>query len=187
MTGHHVQPEIAPMPSQVGRISESVGYQLHVAAPDVSTAVTSIGGWIFDQARAGWTVSVLVPDCLDERPLRILGADVIDLDVATAMHDAEPDRFSLAIAADLLNCDNRFGGMLDRRLNDAPTVHAVWGETCPKHMAGELEVVEHFLSSAARVFKEHALRAACAEPTVDPTERLFSRVLPRYANVRHSR
>jgi hypothetical protein len=168
------------------RISGGLGYQLHVAAPDVASAVQSIGGWIFDQARAGWTVSILVLDCPDERPLRILGADILELDGAIAMHAAQPDTFSLAVAAELYNGDKRFRHMVDRGLKDKHTMSSVWGQTCPTHLADQLDAVTHTLSGAACAFKAHALRAAHANPKVGPTETLFSDAVTSYATVRHS-
>ncbi|WP_343575423.1 hypothetical protein [Mycobacterium sp.] len=48
-------------------------YRLDVVAADVADVVTFAGGWLFDRAMAGWDVTVLVADHVDERPLRILG------------------------------------------------------------------------------------------------------------------
>ncbi len=36
-------------------------------------AVRSAGGWLCDRVRAGWNVTVTVPDGADVRPLTILG------------------------------------------------------------------------------------------------------------------
>lgn len=151
-------------------------YQLHVAASNVSSVVEYIGGWIFDQTRVGWTVSVLVPGNADDRPLRILGADLVDFDIGLAIHAAEPDLFSLAVSADLYDSNPRLRKLLDRRLRRGRPISAVWAHGEPRRAFGDLGIVEHSLSSAARVFKAHALQAAHSEPKVNQTERLFGAI-----------
>src|ERR1700749_2864333 len=42
-------------------------------APTVADAIESAGGWLFDQALAGWDVTVIMAEQADCRPLRILG------------------------------------------------------------------------------------------------------------------
>ena len=58
-------------------------YRLDVVAADVADVVKFAGGWLFDRAMAGWDVTVLVADHPDERPLQILGAQIVDLEVRT--------------------------------------------------------------------------------------------------------
>ena len=62
-------------------------YRLDVVASSVVDVVRFAGGWLFDRAMAGWDVSVLLTDLADQpdgRPLQILGAQVVDLEVALA-------------------------------------------------------------------------------------------------------
>ena len=59
-------------------------YRLDVVAADVADVVKFAGGWLFDRAMAGWDVTVLVADHPDERPLQILGVQIVDLEYALA-------------------------------------------------------------------------------------------------------
>ncbi|MDT5253792.1 MAG: hypothetical protein QOH07_2746, partial [Mycobacterium sp.] len=58
-------------------------YHFQVVAANVTDAVMSIGGLIFDRAMAGWDVSVVVDADtargIDDRPIRILGGKVTSL------------------------------------------------------------------------------------------------------------
>ncbi|MGA8547342.1 MAG: hypothetical protein WB785_19075, partial [Mycobacterium sp.] len=59
-------------------------YRLDVVAANVADVVRFAGGWLFDRAMAGWDVTVLLVDHPDERPLQILGAQILDLEYALA-------------------------------------------------------------------------------------------------------
>ncbi|MBV9351060.1 MAG: hypothetical protein JOZ23_05930, partial [Mycobacterium sp.] len=59
-------------------------YRLDVVAADVIDVVKFAGGWLFDRAMAGWDVTVLVADHPDDRPLKVLGAQTLDLEFALA-------------------------------------------------------------------------------------------------------
>src|SRR5215469_5085660 len=50
-----------------------------VIGRDAAEVVRFSGGWMFDQALAGWDVNVLTLDDGNVRPLRILGANPHDL------------------------------------------------------------------------------------------------------------
>jgi hypothetical protein len=186
MTGRS-QSNLSPLASPADHVCRDGEYQLHIAATSVPTVVQFVGGWIFDQVRAGWDVVVLVPDHDDDRPLRILGAEVLEFDLGLAMHAAEPELFSLAVAADLYDSDARVRDMFDRRLRRISKVSALWGAGGTTHISDRLEAQEHSLSSAARAFKEQALHAARANPRVDAVEELFSTVGLPHAAVHHSR
>ncbi len=82
-------------------------YRLDVVAASVVDVVMFAGGWLFDRALAGWEVTVLLTDHPDDRPLRILGAQTLDLEyaLASAVHWPRPQ--TLAAAADLFGCDSR--------------------------------------------------------------------------------
>ena len=58
----------------------SVAYRLDVVAASAADVVSSIGGWLYDRARAGWDVHVLLAEHCDHRPLRILGMQAVELD-----------------------------------------------------------------------------------------------------------
>ena len=82
-------------------------YRLDVVAADVADVVKFAGGWLFDRAMAGWDVTVLLVDHPDERPLQILGAQIVDLEYALATVGHRPPPQTLAAAADLFGCDSR--------------------------------------------------------------------------------
>src|SRR5882757_657093 len=52
---------------------------LLVMSKSVADAVHGVGGLIFDRARLGWQVTVLVPVSADARPVGILGAEVAEI------------------------------------------------------------------------------------------------------------
>jgi hypothetical protein len=117
--------------------------------------VRSAGGWLFDQAMAGWDVTVITADPADPRPAEILGARARDLDILLESVAWGTCLQAVAVQADLYDADPRV-----RRLVLASTAEVrLWGEGWP----GELEAVgpaPHQLSLAARAFKTQALAAA---------------------------
>ncbi len=75
--------------------------RITVLAPTVVDVLQGAGGWIFDRARMGWTVSVGVAEPSDDRPLRILGVHLLDFDfLLRTVHD-EAIPSALAVAATL--------------------------------------------------------------------------------------
>ncbi|HYY00661.1 MAG TPA: hypothetical protein VE908_14120, partial [Mycobacterium sp.] len=82
-------------------------YRLDVVAADAVDVVRFAGGWLFDRAMAGWDVTVLIADRPDDRPLQILGVEVLDLEDALASVETRPQPQALAAAADLFDCDSR--------------------------------------------------------------------------------
>jgi hypothetical protein len=134
-----------------------------VSAPSVLDAVQSAGGWVFDQVRLGWTVCVAVPDDSDDRPLRILGAEMCEFDSLLATVGAETDSASLAVAAELFHQNDKVHEMVRTALARGRQQLLMWGEARPSELHRTLAPVEHRLSCAARVFKAHALSAAAAQ------------------------
>ena len=86
---------------------EDLRYRLDVVAADVVDVVRFAGGWLYDRAMAGWDVTVLIADRPDDRPLQILGVQVLDLEDALASVGTRPRPQALAAAADLFGCDSR--------------------------------------------------------------------------------
>jgi hypothetical protein len=139
-------------------------FRLHVVAPSVLDAVQSAGGWVFDQVRLGWTVSVAVPDDSDDRPLRILGAEMCGFDSLLATVGADSDSAaSLAFAVELFHQNDKVHEMVRTALARGRQQLLMWGEAPPSELHRTLAPVEHRLSCAARVFKAHALSAASAQ------------------------
>ena len=135
-------------------------YRLDVVAATVVDVVRFAGGWLFDRAMAGWDVTVLVADHPDDRPLQILGAQVLDLEDALASVDSRPRPQALAAAADLFGCDSRVRQGVLQALDHGVTEVTLWGENWPAELDESVGLVQHRLSMAAQIFKAQALAAA---------------------------
>ncbi len=131
-----------------------------VAAPDVADVVRYAGGWLFDRTVAGWEVTVLVADHSDTRPLRILGATVLDLEQFLAAPVRETWPHAIAVASEMYRSDGRIrDGVLDC-LDRGFTEVTMWGEGLPVELDHRVGVVQHRVSLAGRAFKARALQAA---------------------------
>lgn len=150
-------------------------YQLNVIAASVADVVQSAGGWLFDRRMAGWEVNILLAEQNDARPLRILGATSIDLRCGLASFPRGPERAAaLAVAADLLAIDASIQEEVLEAVRSGLTEVALWGDSRPANVGGQVDSTEYRLSAAARVFKGHALAAAgLADLEVGHTERLY--------------
>jgi len=135
-------------------------YRLDVVAASVVDVVQFAGGWLFDRAMAGWDVTVLVADHPDDRPLQILGAQVLDLEDALASVESRPHPQALAAAADLFGCDARVRQGVLQALDHGVTEVTLWGESWPDELDDSVGLVQHRLSMAAQIFKAQALAAA---------------------------
>ncbi|GAB3008483.1 hypothetical protein [Mycobacterium bourgelatii] len=145
-------------------------YRLDVVASSVVDVVAFAGGWLFDRAMAGWDVTVLLTDHPDDRPLHILGARTLDLEVALASVGARPKPQALAAAADLLGSDPRVRTGVLQALDNGVTEVTLWGQRWPAELDDSVGLVQHRLSMAAQMFKARALAAAGAETAVGPSE-----------------
>ncbi|MFE7741216.1 hypothetical protein [Nocardia sp. NPDC057455] len=135
-------------------------YRLAVVAPSATEVIRHAGGWLFDRTTAGWEVTVLVSDHVNVRPLRILGATVLDLEqsLAAPVHDTWPT--AVAVAAETYRSDGRVrDGVLDC-LDRGLTEVAVWGADLPAELDNRVGPAQHRMSMAARAFKSCALTAA---------------------------
>ena len=82
----------SPEPEQA--LAGAGRHQLNVIAADMADVVRLTGGWLYDQARAGWAVNVLVADSRDARdmrPLAILGATALTGDTRSVLANAPRD------------------------------------------------------------------------------------------------
>ena len=150
-------------------------YRLNVVASTTEDVVRSAGGWLYDSARAGWDVNVLVADGGHPRPLTILGASALDLegDLLSMVRTASRGE-ALAVSADLLGSDARVRDEVVRVLKRGLTDVTMWGTRWPAELGRQAESVQHRVSAAARAFKSHALVAAdVSTDAVTSTERLF--------------
>ncbi|MGK8490478.1 hypothetical protein [Nocardia asiatica] len=142
-----------------------------MAAPGVADVVRYAGGWLFDRTVAGWEVTVLVSDHPDTRPLRILGATVLDLDQFLAAPMRETWPHAIAVASEMYLGDSRIrDGVLDC-LDRGLTEVTMWGEGLPAELDHRVGAVQHRVSLAGRAFKARALQAAgLATDVVSHTE-----------------
>jgi len=151
-----------PLPLDESNPIGSRRYQLTVVASSIVDLVGSAGGWMCDKARAGWDVKVVLTDDHDARPLAILGASPLDVDVELSdVMEMASRGGALALSAGVLADDRIRAGVLGI-LKRGLTQVTVWGQDWPTEFSRKADPVEHRLSSAARAFKGHALVAVTA-------------------------
>src|ERR1700731_4072472 len=150
-------------------------YQLNVIAASVADVVQSAGGWLFDRRMAGWEVNILLSEHNDSQALRILGATTGDLRSGIASFLRGPERAAgLAVAADLLAIDESIQSEVLEAVRSGLTEVALWGDSRPTNVGGQVDSTEYRLTAAARMFKGHALAAAgLVDLEVGDTERLY--------------
>jgi hypothetical protein len=124
---------------------------------------------------AGWEVNILLSEQDDARAIRILGATTVDLHNGLASFALGPERAAaLAVAADLLAIDESIREEVLEAVRSGLTEVALWGDSRPANVGGQVDSTEYRLSAAARVFKGHALAAAgLVDLEVGHTERLY--------------
>jgi hypothetical protein len=145
-------------------------YRLDVVAPTVLDAVKFAGGWIYDRVMAGWDVTVLVGEHDDVRPLRILGADVLELESVLEEWEDRPHPQTVAVAAKLFDSDPRVLAHVRNALDQGATEVTLWGEHLPAELDRSVDSAQHHLSAAARAFKARALASVDAADSVEHTE-----------------
>lgn len=148
-------------------------HRLDVIAAESGDVVHTAGGWLYDRVMAGWQVNVLLPHGCDTRPLRVLGAHV--LDAATDLDVSGPMGQGLAVSVDAFAADDRVKTLVRKAVASRLTEVALWGEGWPLGADRGLTRTRYTLSAAARAFKAQALRAAGMRyEAVDSTETLFT-------------
>ena len=146
-------------------------YRLDVIGSDVGDVVRSVGGWLFDRVLAGWQVNVLLPFSGDARALQILGVRTLDIESELGLAVSS---VGLAVGANAFAVDPRIRDTVLKALDRSLTEVTVWGQDWPLNVGRATTPVHHLLSTAARVFKGHALAAAGIPSLVGPTETLRS-------------
>lgn len=169
----HRLPDFEPAPRP-----RPARYRLDVVAADVVDVIEHAGGWLFDRAVAGWEVTVLVVDRCDARPLRILGAEMLELEPVLAARGGGRLPQALAVAANLCTHDPRTRRGLLNALGHKATEVVLWGGGWPPGPARDATPVLHTLSIAARAFKAHALAAAGTPTAGGATETFLRAGLP---------
>jgi hypothetical protein len=149
-------------------------YRLDVVASTPADVVCSIGGWLYDRVRAGWEVTVLLPQQCDTRPLQILGMQAFELDAQIPVANTECPARGLAVSAEMFASDGRIRQQVLTALDRWMTEVTLWHDDWPLTVGHRTTAVQHVLSDAARAFKRHALTAAGVVEAVGPTEALRS-------------
>jgi hypothetical protein len=161
-------------PTAPHRDGGAVKYRLDVVASSPADVVCSVGGWLYDRVRAGWEVTVLLPQPSDTRPLQILGMHAFDLASQMPPASTECAARGLAVSADMFASDSRIRHEVLNALDRWMTEVTLWHDGWPLAVGHRTTTVQHVLSAAARAFKRHALTAAGVSATVGPTETLRS-------------
>jgi hypothetical protein len=162
-----------------------------VIGRDAAEVVRFSGGWMFDQALAGWDVNVLTLDDGNIRPLRILGARAHDLAPLLAPGVAVGQCLhSVVVPADLYHAEEGVRRIARNAMESGSAELLLWDEDLlPELVRGPGLIrqpagpvpVRHRLSMAARAFKAQALAAARvpeADALVAEAEVFHSLLLP---------
>jgi hypothetical protein len=145
-------------------------------APTAAEAIESAGGWLFDQALAGWDVTVITAEQADCRPLRILGVRDHTLESALSYQADGSCLSAIALSAAMFAADERVRRMVLAAVETGLPELRLWGEADTADadfsgtgLDGAASLVAHRLSAAARAFKAQALAAAavCGESPAD--------------------
>ncbi|MEV0248204.1 hypothetical protein AB0H76_16535 [Nocardia sp. NPDC050712] len=144
-----------------------------VFAPSALDTVRSAGGWLCDRAMAGWDVTVLTAPT-DPRPLRILGAHVLDPEASPAAAVRELAPQAIAVSGELYDSDERVRDCVLGQLSRAPMEIIVWGPSRPPEFGARIRATEYRLSYAARAFKARAWAAvALPDVPIAPVETFY--------------
>jgi hypothetical protein len=153
-------------------------YHFQVVAANVTDAVMSIGGPIFDRAMAGWDVSVVVDAetarGIDDRPIRILGGKVTSLVGGPNRAEMLPRPHMLAVATDVMVKSEAVRRRVLAAGNDNATDVLLWGRHHPPERNCRFVPVRHRPSAAAQAFKSHALAAGGAIAVHQADEGFYS-------------
>jgi hypothetical protein len=142
--------------------------RLTAIAANPADVIRAAGGWLCDQAMAGWDVSVLTAEPGDPRPVQILGARAYDLNaILESPVEFGPCLQAIVVPADLYERDERVRRIASNAVNAGPAEVRLWG--------GDAAPVQHELSLAARAFKAQALAAADIHGEEADSVEVFSR------------
>ena len=155
--------QVSPRSASMGAVvrqwpDKGLAYRLTVIAPTVSDVVASAGQWLFDRVKGGWKVDVFVADVVSTPSgLEILGVDRVahlsELSTSDLLCVA-----AIAVRGEMLDDNAMLGRRVQSLIQRDATEVVVWGNV-PKRLLQQCEGVQYVAhSSAARVFKNHALR-----------------------------
>jgi hypothetical protein len=151
-------------------------YQFQVVAANVTDAVMSIGGLIFDRAMAGWDVSIVIDGgtdrAVDDRPVRILGARIAKRLAGRPEPSGRPHL--LAVATDVMIKNEAIRRQVLAAGNDNEAEVLLWGRHHPTNLNCTFVAARHRPSAAAQMFKSHALAAGGAPLSQRADEGFYS-------------
>ncbi len=147
-------------PIPVHAVKPDLRCRISIVAPKVVDVVEHAGGWVFDRAMAGCHVVVVVADLVDDRPLRILGANGISRETALSSNWLDGHPQSLAVPTELFESDLRVRNWVLNALEHGMTQVVLWGRRCPLELSDNVDSLQYQLTTAAREFKAQALVAA---------------------------
>jgi hypothetical protein len=123
---------------------------------------------------AGWEVTAALADYSDTRPLRIVGAAVVDLDWLLAGLDRHRIPHLLTVAGDVCRSDERVRRGVQNAVDESRIEVAVWGRDGSVGLDAAvgplLSPARHLISGAGRAFKASALAAVGRPAVFEPSE-----------------
>lgn len=144
-----------------------INYDLTVVGANVADAITHAGGWMFDRARAGWRISVVVTSGANLSPLQILGVNACSERDLPELLTSRPAAIAMSVRS--FAHQERLRRLVSRALRQNAEL-TFWGEVAPTDFDCLLDDVGYRLSRAARAFKGHALNALSLNMPVAPIE-----------------
>ena len=150
-------------------------YKLIVLAPDAAEAVSAAGGLVVDALRAGWRVAVYLETLGEARALQILGVAGHALPPSFDTEAQRPD--AVVFAATMYHRHRAVRRLVSDAVRRLGADAAAWGGTWSAAPAAASET-EHHLSSAARAFTDHAMKAVASAAPSSANE-LFIGAFPR--------
>jgi hypothetical protein len=156
-------------------------------AHSAADVVCNLGGLLFDRRGLGWDTLVLLDDCADIRPLRIVGADCAELEASLDLSEY-PRPAAIATSVQLYRSDPRVCTRVNAAIDIGSTEVVLWGDTDSVDPRPQLVVVTHHASQVAATFKTHALAAVGVQPAADMAVEKFlaSRAMWRSDDIHES-
>lgn len=148
-------------------------YQIHTIATCAHDVVVGIGGWLFDHARQGWKVSVMLSEPAQSSALNILGISAREIDYASW---PSAENVNLVVAStELYERDQALRRHIVKASRDRHTNVWLWDPNGRRVAPHESKGLRYTLGNAARVFKTQAMVSAeLATERVATHETLYS-------------
>ncbi|WP_459968625.1 hypothetical protein [Mycobacterium sp. MUNTM1] len=148
-------------------------YHVHAIATCAHDVVVGIGGWLFDHARQGWKVSVMLSEPVQSSALNILGISAREIDYASW---PSAENVNVVVAStELYERDQALRRHIGKASRDLHTTVWLWDPNGRRVAPHESKALRYTLGNAARVFKTQAMVSAeLATERVATHETLYS-------------